>query len=123
MPVLVFEVRFRPETTPVVVLPRSPSGLPMATTSDPTATPPPRIAGTTTSGSFFGVSVAMSIFGFAEATVAAAFVPSANTIEMSPPPETTWWAVSTVPVSVTTVPDPSEPFELVISTTDGTTRR
>ena len=32
-------------------------------------------------------------------------------------------AVSTVPVSVTITPDPSEPFEVVISTTDGTTRR
>ena len=50
-------------------------------------------------------------------------MPSANTIEMSPPPETTWWAVSTVPVSVTITPDPSEPFEVVISTTDGTTCR
>ena len=86
---MVFVVRFRPETTPVVVLARSPSGLPMATTSEPTATPPPRVAGTTTSGSFVGVSVAMSIFGLAAATVAAALVPSANRIEMSPPPETT----------------------------------
>ena len=32
-------------------------------------------------------------------------------------------AVSTVPVSVTITPDPSEPFEVVISTTDGTTWR
>ena len=32
-------------------------------------------------------------------------------------------AVSTVPVSVTITPEPSEPFEVVISTTDGTTRR
>src|SRR5918993_2169820 len=122
-PPLVSFVRFRPETTPVVVLCRSPSGLPMATTSEPTATPPPRVAGTTTSGSFFGVSVAMSIFGYAAAIVPDVLVPSANTIEMSPPPETTWWAVSTVPVSVTITPDPSEPFEVVISTTDGTTCR
>ena len=95
----------------------------MATTSEPTATLPPRIAGTTTSGSCFGVSVAMSIFGYAAAIVPDVLVPSANRIEMSPPPETTWWAVSTVPVSVTITPDPSEPFEVVISTTDGTTWR
>ena len=73
----------------MVVLSRSPSGLPMATTSEPTATPPPSVAATTTSGSFFGVSVAMSIFGAEEATFAAALVPSANRIEMSPPPEMT----------------------------------
>ena len=65
----------------------------------------------------------MSIFGFAAATVADVLVPSANRIEMPPPPETTWLAVSTVPVSVTITPDPSEPFEVVISTTDGTTCR
>ena len=35
----------------------------------------------------------------------------------------TWLAVSTVPVSVTITPDPREPFEVVISTTDGTTWR
>jgi hypothetical protein len=34
-----------------------------------------------------------------------------------------WSAVSTIPVSVTITPDPSEPFEVVISTTDGTTCR
>src|SRR5215207_8483423 len=122
-PALIFVLRSRPETIPVVVLSRSPSGLPMATTSEPTATPPPRVAGTTTSGSFFGVSVAMSIFGYEAAIVPDVLVPSANTIEMSPPPETTWWAVSTVPVWVTITPDPSEPFEVVISTTDGTTCR
>src|SRR5918998_4128039 len=65
----------------------------------------------------------MSIFGNAAATVAEVLVPSANRIEMLPPPETTWLAVSTVPVSVTITPDPSEPFEVVISTTDGTTWR
>ena len=65
----------------------------------------------------------MSVFGSAEATFAAALVPSANRIEMRPPPAMTWLAVSTVPVSVTITPDPSEPFEVVISTTDGTTRR
>ena len=66
----------------MVVLSRSPSGLPMATTSAPTATPPPSVAGTTTSGSFARVSVAVSIFGFAEAIVAVVFVPSAKVIEM-----------------------------------------
>ena len=73
----------------MVVLCRSPSGLPMATTSEPTATLPPSVAGTTTSGSFLGVSVAMSIFGSAAVTVAADLVPSANRIEMLPPPEMT----------------------------------
>ena len=62
----------------------------------------------------------MSIFGSAAAIVAAVLVPSANRIEMLPPPETTWLAVSTVPASVTITPDPSEPFEVVIITTDGT---
>ena len=57
---------------------RRPSGFPMVTTSEPTATPPPRVAGTTTSGSFLGVSAAMSIFGSAAVTVAAALVPSAK---------------------------------------------
>src|SRR5215213_2439311 len=122
-PTLVLAVRFRPETMPVVVLSRRPSGLPMATTSEPTATPPPRDAGTTTSGSFFGVRVAMSIFGYAAAIIPDVLVPSANTIEMSPPSETTWRAVSTIPVSVTITPDPSEPFDVVINTTDGTTWR
>ena len=46
-----------------------------------------------------------------------------NRMETLPPPRTTWLAVSTVPVSVTITPDPSEAFEVVISTTDGTTCR
>ncbi len=41
-------------------------------------TPPPRVAGTTTSGSFAGVSVAMSIAVSEEATAAVVFVPSAK---------------------------------------------
>ena len=61
----------------------------MATTSEPTATLPPRVAGTTTSGSFVGVRAAMSILGAAEVTVAADLVPSANRMEMLPPSEMT----------------------------------
>ena len=69
--------------TPVVVLARSPSGLPSATTSAPTRTPPPRAAGTTTSGSFCGSSVAVSCLGFVEATSALALVPSAKVYSMA----------------------------------------
>ena len=52
----------------------------------PTSAPPPRVACTTTWGSFAGMSVAMSSFGLATATVAFAVVPSANVTVMVPPP-------------------------------------
>src|SRR6478735_5818039 len=69
-PASVLAVRCRPETTPVVVLSARPNWLPMATTSDPTVTPPPRVAGTTTSGRSAGVSRAMSTDLSEEATAA-----------------------------------------------------
>ena len=53
-----------------MVLAVSPSGLPIATTSSPTATPPPSTAGTTVSGNSAGVSVAMSCLASAPATTA-----------------------------------------------------
>ena len=48
-------------------------------------------------------------------------MPSANTSEIVPPPAMTCWAVSTVPVSLTITPVPRDPFEVVISTTEGAT--
>ena len=89
LPWSVSAVRSRPEITPADTLSVRPSGLPMATTDAPTSAPPPRLAGTTTWGSFAGVSVAMSSFGLAAATVAFAVVPSANVTVMLPPPAMT----------------------------------
>ena len=63
----------------------------------------------------------MSVVGLFDATLAGALVPSAKTTVRLPPPETTWFAVRIVPVSVTIVPEPSAPFEVVIRTTEPTT--
>ena len=52
---------------------------------------------------------------------AADLVPSENMIVTLPPSEMTWLAVRMVPVSVTMTPDPTEPFDVSISTTDGAT--
>ena len=93
----------------------------MAMTAAPTSAPPPRVAGTTTCGSFAGESVAMSSFGLAAATVAFAVVPSANVTVMVPPPAMTWFAVRIVPSSATMTPVPSSSPARTI-TTDGATR-
>ncbi len=50
---------------------------------------PPRVAGTTTCGSFTGLSSAMSVFLSAAMTVAFATVPSAKVTVMPAPPAIT----------------------------------
>jgi hypothetical protein len=98
--------RSRAETTPLVVVAVSPSGLPTATTSSPTARPPPSTAGTSVSGSFAGARVAMSCRGSLAETVAADSVPSAKVSLTALAPSTTWNAVSTVPSALTITPVP-----------------
>ena len=53
-------VRSSPDTIPLLTLHARPSGVPIATTSSPTSTPPPIAAGTTTDGRERGVRTAMS---------------------------------------------------------------
>ena len=117
----VFAVRLRPETTPAETLSVSPSGLPIATTDAPTSGSPPRVAGTTTLGSFTGPSSAMSVFLSDERTLAFATVPSAKVTVMLLPPATTWSAVRIVPSSATMTPVPRS-WPVRTRTTDGASR-
>ena len=116
-------MRPRPETTPDETLYVSPSGLPIATTSPPTSTAPPSVAGTTGCGSVAGASVAMSCFGSADATLAADLVPSEKIRLTGLRSAITWFAVRTVPSSATITPVPSAPCAVRTTATDGPTRR
>jgi hypothetical protein len=120
--------RSSPDTTPVVVLRVSPSGLPMATTGSPTFNRPalPITAGTTMDGRVVGPSVAMSVVGSALAMTAGDVVPSAKVTRMAAASFTTCRAVMMVPSALTMTPVPESPVVLSLctasmATTEGAT--
>ncbi len=106
--------RSRPDTTPALIESYSPNGLPTMYASLPMRIAPglPSVAGWSPAGTLAGARTAMSVSGCELATVAVVVVPSAKVSVIVLAFATTWRAVSTRPLSLTTTPLPSPPWGL-----------
>ncbi|CCB75266.1 protein of unknown function [Streptantibioticus cattleyicolor NRRL 8057 = DSM 46488] len=117
--------RLSAETTPLVTVPESPSGEPMATTGSPTARPAELPSWAAFSPlTPLALITARSLDGSVATTFAVAVRPSLSAILTLSAPATTWLLVRIVPSAVRITPEPMDwpsPESAVISTTLGPT--